>query len=78
VKDEKSDGFTNSRSILAMCRKHFSQLLNVYGVNDVRQADIHKVEPMVPEPSALEVEMAIGRLKKIQIARYSSNPSKNY
>ena len=77
VKDEKSNGFTNSHSVLAMCRKYFSQLLNVYGVNDVRQSDIHKVEPMVPEPSALEAEMFIGKLKKKQIARYSSNLSKN-
>jgi hypothetical protein len=76
VKDEKSDGFTNSRSVLAMCRKYFSQLLNVYAVNDVRQSDTHKVEPMVPELSALEIEMVIGKLKKKQIARYLSNPSK--
>jgi hypothetical protein len=41
-------------------------------VNDVRQSEIHKGEAMVPEPSALEVEMAIGQLKEKQIARYSS------
>ena len=33
------------------------QLLNVNGVNDVRQREIHSVEPLVPEPSAFEVEM---------------------
>jgi hypothetical protein len=38
---------------------------------------VHKAEPVVPEPSALEVEMAIGRLKKKQTARYSSNTSRN-
>jgi len=53
-----------------MCRKHFSQLLNANVVNDVKQSGIHKAEPMVPETSALEVEMAIGKLKKKQVVRY--------
>jgi hypothetical protein len=38
VKDEKGDLATNSHSILVRCRNHFSQLLNVHGVNDHRQA----------------------------------------
>jgi hypothetical protein len=37
----------------------FSQLLDVRGVNDVRQTKIHTAEPLVPEPSAFEFEMAI-------------------
>jgi hypothetical protein len=44
-------------------RKYFSQILNVHGVSDVRQAEIHTAEPLVPEPSALEVELAIEKLK---------------
>ena len=35
---------------------NFSQILNVHGVSDVRQAEIHTAEPLVSEPSALEVE----------------------
>jgi hypothetical protein len=41
----------------------FSQILNVHGVSDVRHAEIHTSEPLVPEPSALEVELAIEKLK---------------
>ena len=41
VKDEKGDLVTDSRSTLARWRKHFSQLLNVRGVNDVGQTEIH-------------------------------------
>ena len=48
---------------MARCKKYFSQLLNVHGVNDVRQAEIHTAEPLVPEPSAFEVELAIEKLK---------------
>ena len=53
----------DSHSIMARWRNYFSQILNVHGVSDVRQAEIHTAEPLVPEPSALEVEMAIEKLK---------------
>jgi hypothetical protein len=70
VKDEKGDLFTDSHSIMVRWRNYFSQILNVHGVSDVRQAEIHTAEPLVPEPSALEVELAIEKFKKSQITRY--------
>ena len=51
-----------SHSILARWREYLSQLLNILGVNDVRQTEIHTAEPLVPEPSAFEVKLAIGKL----------------
>jgi len=33
-------------------------------LNDGRQCGIHTAEPLVPEPSAFEVEMAIEKLKR--------------
>ena len=63
VKDEKGDLVADSHSIMARWRNYFSQILNVHGVSDVRQAKIHTAEPLVPEPSALEVELAIEKLK---------------
>ena len=53
----------DSHSITARWRNYFFQLLNVHGVIDVRQAEIHTAEPLVPEPSAFEVELAIEKLK---------------
>jgi len=44
---------------MAKWRNYFSQILNVHGVDDVRQTKIHTAEPLVPEPSAFEVELAI-------------------
>ena len=41
MKDEEGDLVADSHSILARWRNHFSQLLNVYGVNDVTQTEIH-------------------------------------
>ena len=59
VKDEKGDLVADSHSIVARWRNYFSQLFNVHGVKDVRQAEIHTAELLVPEPSATEVELAI-------------------
>ena len=53
----------DSHRILARWRNYFSQLLNVHEVKEVRQAEIHTVEPLVPEPSAFEVELAIEKQK---------------
>jgi len=49
--------------IVAKRRNYFSKLLNVHGVNDVRYTEIHTAEPLVPEPSAFEVELVIEKLK---------------
>jgi hypothetical protein len=54
----------NSHSILARWRNPFSEQLNVSGFHDVRQTEIHTAEPLVPELSASEVEMAIEKLKR--------------
>jgi len=45
-------------------KEPLSQLLNVQEVNGAGQTEIHTVEPLVPEPSAFEVEMAIEKLKR--------------
>jgi len=63
VKDDNGDLVADSQSILARWKNYFSQLLNVYEVNDVRQTEIHTAEPLVPEPSASEFELAIEKLK---------------
>jgi len=50
--------------VLAGWRNHFSQLLNVHGVNGGRQTEIHTAQPLVSEPSVCEIEMAVERLKE--------------
>jgi hypothetical protein len=51
-------------NILNRWKNYFSQLLNVHRVSDVRQIEIHTAEPLVPEPSPFEVEIASAKLKK--------------
>ena len=52
----------DSHSIVTRRRNCFSQLLNVHWVKNVGQAEIHTAEPLVPEPSASEFEVAIDKL----------------
>ena len=37
--------------------------MNVHGVNDVKRTAVHTAEPLVAEPSAFDVELAIEKLK---------------
>jgi len=63
VKDEKGDLVADSHSIVVRWRNYFSRLFNVHGGKDGGQAEIHTAEPLVPEPSASEVELAVDKLK---------------
>ena len=63
VKDEKGNLVADSHSIMARWRNHIFQLLNINGVNDVRQTELPTAEPLVPETNAFEIELAIEKLK---------------
>jgi hypothetical protein len=64
VKDEKGDLITDSHNVLARWGNHFTQLLNVHEANDVRQTEVHKAQPLVPELSTFNFEMTIEKLKR--------------
>jgi hypothetical protein len=61
VKDENGDLLADSHYTLNKWKKYFYQLLNVrvHGVSDVRQIEIHTAEPLVPDPSPFDVQIAI-------------------
>jgi hypothetical protein len=63
IKDENGNLLADPQNVLKRWKNFFNQELNVPGVHDVRQMDIHTAEPLVPEPSLVEVEIAIGKLK---------------
>jgi hypothetical protein len=64
VKDERGDLLADPHKILNKWKNYFCQLLNVHGECGVRQTEMHTAEPFVPEPTASEVEVAIGKLKR--------------
>jgi hypothetical protein len=47
VKDENGALLVESHNILNRWKNYFSQLLNVQNVNDVRQIEVHKADPVV-------------------------------
>jgi len=63
IKDEKGNLLTDSHSVLNRWKNFFNKALNVHGVHDVRHMDIYTAEPLVPEPSLVQVEISIGKLK---------------
>jgi hypothetical protein len=62
VKDENGGLLVDSHNILNSWKTYFSRLLNVRRVSDVRQIEMHAAEPLVPDPSPFEVEIAIAKL----------------
>jgi hypothetical protein len=59
VKDENVGGLADFHHILNRWKNFFCHKLNVHGVNVVRQTEVHTAEPLVPEPSFFEVEIAV-------------------
>jgi hypothetical protein len=64
VRDERGDLLADPHKILNRWKNYFCQLLNVHGAGCVRQTEMHTAEPFLPEPSASEVEVAIGMQKR--------------
>jgi hypothetical protein len=60
---EKGLLLADSRKILNRWKNYFCQLVNVHGAGGVRQIEMHTDELFVPEPSASEVGVAVGKLK---------------
>jgi hypothetical protein len=63
IGDENGDLLTDSHNILNRWKNCFYQLLNVLGVTDVRQIEIHAAKPLVSEPSAVGFEIGVVKLK---------------
>ena len=56
-------------------RNYSSQIFNMHGVKDVGQAEIHTAEPLIPEPSASEVELAIDKLNSHKLPGIDQIPA---
>jgi hypothetical protein len=63
INDENGNLLADPQSVLNRWKNFFNQVLNIHGVHNVRQKDKQKTEPLLPEPSFVEVETAIGKLK---------------
>jgi hypothetical protein len=63
IKVERGDLLVDPLHFLNRWINYFCQLLNAHEAGGVRQTEIHTAVPFVQEPSASEVEVAIGKLK---------------
>jgi hypothetical protein len=77
VKDERGDLLVDHHKILNRWKNYFCQLLNVHGAGGVRQTEMHTAKPFVPEPSASEVEVATGKLKRYKSPGVDHTPSQS-
>jgi hypothetical protein len=48
IKDENGNLLAHPQNVFNRWKHSFHQVLNVHGVHDVRQMDIHTAEPLVP------------------------------
>jgi sorting nexin-29 len=64
VNDYKSNLLADLLKIFNRWKNYFRQLLYVHGAGGVRQTEMHTAELFVPEPSASEAEVAIGKLER--------------
>jgi hypothetical protein len=64
IKDEGANLHAHPHSVLNSSKNLFNQELNVHWVHDVKQMNIHMAEPLLPEPSLIEVEIAIEKLER--------------
>jgi hypothetical protein len=64
VNDESGNLLADSHSIFNRWKNYFCPLLNVHGVSDIRQTEMHTAEPLVPARSYFEVEIPNEKLKR--------------
>jgi hypothetical protein len=64
VKNERGELLADRHKILNRWKNYFCELLYVHGAGGVRQNEMHTAEPFVPEPSASEVEVSVGKLRR--------------
>jgi hypothetical protein len=55
IKDDNDDLLGDFHSVLNRWKNYFCQLLNVHGINYVRQTEMHADETLEPEPSSFGV-----------------------
>jgi hypothetical protein len=76
IKDENGNLLADPQSVLNRWKRSLNQVLNVHGVHNVRQKVIQTAEPLVPEPSLLEVEIATGKMKSYKSPGNDQIPAK--
>jgi hypothetical protein len=75
IKDKMGDLLADPHNIFNRWKNYFCQLLNVHGAGGVRLTEMHTAGLFVPEPSASDVEVAIGKLKNYKSPGFDQIPA---
>jgi hypothetical protein len=65
LKVENRDLLADFYNILNRWKNYFCRLLNVHGINYVRQTEMHTAEPLVPEAGSFEIGVATEKLQNV-------------
>ncbi|PSN35187.1 hypothetical protein C0J52_22574 [Blattella germanica] len=75
IKNENGNMLADAKSILNRWGNFFNQLLNVHGEEEIEENNVQTAEVLVEEPSAIEVEMAIEKLKMYKASGIDGIPA---
>jgi hypothetical protein len=75
VKYERGDLLADPHKILNRWKNYFCQLLNEHRLGGVRQTEMHMSKPFMPDPSASEVEVAVGKQKRYKSSGVDKIPA---
>jgi hypothetical protein len=75
IKDENGNLVADFHSVLNWWKCFFMQVLNIHRVHNFRQKYRHMSEPLQPEPSLVELDIAIGKLKSYKTPDTEHSPS---
>ena len=73
IKNQNEEMLADSNSILNRWKDYYSQLLNVQKNNDVEEIEIQTAEPLIPNPTLLEVGICNRKIEKVQVSKYRPN-----
>jgi len=63
IRNERRDLQADPTKIVDVWKSYFDKLLNVHNGEQREEFEIHTAEPWIPEPSKIEIEMSVKKLK---------------
>jgi hypothetical protein len=64
IKGQNCELLADDLNILNEWKNHFRQLLNVHGINELRQTGMYTPELLVPESTCFDDEITTKKLKR--------------
>jgi len=76
IRNERGDLEADPTKIVDMWKSYFDKLLNVHKGEEAEEFEIRTAEPWIPEPSEIEVEMSVKKLKNFKSSGIDNIPAR--